>query len=100
MKRIYCSGNRGYRRHVGRLVLPQQDSFANLKCDLFLLHDWVVTKVFGEYNNNEPYPESLDNLTPADVYFGRKEEVLSRLEKIKEQTLWLRRKQNLQSVRV
>ena len=66
----------------------------------FLLRDWVVTNVFGEYYNNERYPESLDNLTPADVYFGRKEEVLSRREKIKEQTLRLRRKQNLQSVRV
>lgn len=55
---------------------------------------------FMVFYNHERFHESLDNLTPADVYFGRKEEVLSRREKIKEQTLLLRRKQNLQSVRV
>ena len=55
---------------------------------------------FMVFYNHERYHESLDNLTPADVYFGRKEQVLSRREKIKEQTLQRRRKQNLQSARV
>lgn len=34
--------------------------------------------------NYERYHESLDNLTPADVYFGRAEEVKSRREEIKQ----------------
>ena len=55
---------------------------------------------FMEFYNHERFHESLDNLTPADVYFGRNEEVLSRREKIKEQTLRLRRKHNLQPARV
>ena len=40
-------------------------------------------EVFVEYYNNQRYHESLENLTPADVYFGRSEEVLSKREKIK-----------------
>jgi putative transposase len=46
---------------------------------------------FVSYYNYERYHESLDNLTPADVYFGRKKEVLSEREKIKRRTLMHRR---------
>jgi len=34
--------------------------------------------LFVDYYNNERYHESLENLTPADIYFGREEEVLTR----------------------
>jgi hypothetical protein len=37
------------------------------------------------------YHESLDNLTPADVYFGRAEAVLLERERIKRQTIANRR---------
>jgi putative transposase len=52
-------------------------------------------EAFVEYYNYERYHESLDNLTPADVYAGKEKEVLSRREKIKQQTLEKRRRQNL-----
>ena len=55
---------------------------------------------FVAYYNHERYHESLDNLTPADVYFGREKEVLTKREKIKMQTMQQRRRQNLQSARV
>lgn len=42
---------------------------------------------FVEYYNNERYHESLENVTPADVYYGRNEEVITRREKIKRQTM-------------
>ena len=42
---------------------------------------------FVEYYNYERYHESLDNVTPADVFLGRQEEVLTQRELIKRQTL-------------
>jgi len=38
---------------------------------------------YVEYYNNHRYHESLENLTPADVYFGRKREQLTMRERIK-----------------
>jgi transposase InsO family protein len=48
------------------------------------------------YYNNERYHESLNNVTPADVYFGREKEIIKKRNKLKEQTLALRRRQYLQ----
>ncbi len=48
--------------------------------------EWVA------YYNYHPYHESLDNLTPVDVFFGRKQEKLQQREKIKQLTLTKRRK--------
>ena len=41
---------------------------------------------FVAHYNHARYHESLDNLTPADVYFGRAEAVLLERERIKRQT--------------
>jgi transposase InsO family protein len=51
---------------------------------------------FVQYYNHQRYHESLDNLTPADVYFGRAKEVLTKRDQIKKQTLQQSRLQNLQ----
>jgi transposase InsO family protein len=51
---------------------------------------------FVNYYNQERVHESLQNLTPADVYTGRARTVLTRRERIKRQTLRLRRQQNLE----
>ena len=45
--------------------------------------------------NNERYHESLDNVTPADVYYGRQYAVLSERAKIKQRTMEQRRKEYL-----
>ena len=47
---------------------------------------------FVDYYNNKRYHESINNLTPADVYFGRGENVLKQRRKIKNRTLKERRK--------
>lgn len=44
-------------------------------------------KQFVDYYNNHRYHESLENVTPADVYFGRKEKILKRRKMIKMKTM-------------
>jgi len=46
---------------------------------------------FVERYNHARYHESLSNLTPADVYFGRGQTILIEREKIKRQTIASRR---------
>lgn len=55
---------------------------------------------FVSYYNNHRYHESLDNLTPADIYFGRTKEVLNKRAEIKKRTMQQRRLQNLQTAAV
>jgi len=47
---------------------------------------------FINYYNHNRYHESLNNITPADVYFGRSQMILNRRKQIKMQTLKKRRK--------
>ena len=49
---------------------------------------------FVEHYNHHRYHESLDNLTPADVYFGRGQTILSDRERIKRSTIQQRRLQH------
>ena len=46
---------------------------------------------FIEYYNHNRYHESLDNLTPADVYFGRGQAILQERHRIKRKTIEHRR---------
>ena len=47
--------------------------------------------VFVDHYNNHRYHESLNNVTPADVYFGRDKAILKQRERIKRRTLETRR---------
>ena len=46
---------------------------------------------FVHYYNHERYHESLNNLTPADVFYGRDTEILTQREIIKQNTLAMRK---------
>tara|TARA_R110000822_G_scaffold59736_7_gene148815 strand:- start:4550 stop:4792 length:243 start_codon:yes stop_codon:yes gene_type:complete len=46
---------------------------------------------FISYYNHERYHESLNNLTPADVFYGRGKEILEQREMIKRNTLVMRK---------
>lgn len=50
---------------------------------------------FVDYYNNQRYHESLENLTPADVYFGRAKQIKDERQRIKKKTLQIRKMENL-----
>ena len=49
---------------------------------------------FVEHYNHRRYHESLDNLTPADVYFGQADRIRKRRDQIKQRTIEHRRRQH------
>ena len=49
---------------------------------------------FVEHYNHRRYHESLDNLTPADVYFGQGDRIRKRRDQIKQRTIEHRRRQH------
>jgi len=61
-------------------------------------YPWELEKQlegFVQYYNHERYHESIDNLTPADIYAGEREKVLNKREEIKQKTMTIRRMKNL-----
>ena len=54
----------------------------------------VQIGAFVEHYNHRRYHESLDNVTPADAYFGRAAAILKKRERIKRQTIQHRRLQH------
>ena len=51
-------------------------------------------EAFVEHYNHRRYHESLDNVTPADAYFGRADAIIKQRERIKRQTIKHRRLQH------
>ena len=49
---------------------------------------------FVEYYNHKRHHESIQNLTPADVFYGRSQRILNRRKRVKTKTLRDRKKQN------
>lgn len=53
---------------------------------------------FVEYYNHQRYHEAINNVTPADVYFGRDQAILNERRKIKLKTIQTRRLQHQKEV--
>lgn len=51
-------------------------------------------EAFVDHYNHRRYHESLNNVTPADAYFGRAQAILNKRERIKQKTLETRRLQH------
>jgi len=50
---------------------------------------------FINYYNNERYHEAINNMIPADVYFGRDREIAEQRRELKKQTLKYRKLINM-----
>ena len=59
----------------------------------YFLHGDLEAKIkkFVDHYNRQRYHESLSDVTPADVYFGRNKAILQQRERIKRKTLEARR---------
>jgi len=51
-------------------------------------------EAFVDHYNHQRYHESLNNVTPSDVYFGRAQAILNKRERVKRKTLETRRLQH------
>jgi putative transposase len=51
----------------------------------------IEIEAFVQYYNHRRYHESIGNLTPADLYFGRGQSIMLQRERIKRQTIQNRR---------
>ena len=61
-------------------------------------YPWELQKAISEWvehYNHERYHESLDNVTPADVYDGRRKEILDQRAVVKARTMTKRKVHNL-----
>jgi putative transposase len=56
---------------------------------------WRAMAEFIEYYNQRRYHEGIGNVTPADVYYGCREEILRRREEQKQRTIQRRLEYNL-----
>ena len=69
----------------------------SMKNQILLNHYYLPNELqehlqrFVSYYNHERYHESLNNLTPADVFYGRGQAILDQREMIKKITLAMRR---------
>lgn len=97
---LHIHGRPYHPQTQGKIERYHRSMKSIVKLDTFYF-PWELEQAianFVAYYNHQRYHESLDNLTPADVYFGRAEEVLTQRQIIKEQTLLERRIMNQLSV--
>ena len=76
---------RGHQTLKNRILLENYFFPADLEAQIEAFVD--------HYNHHQHYHESIQNLTPADVYFGRGQAILKQRERIKLKTMETRRLQ-------
>ena len=70
-----------------------------VKLDVYFIPEELERKIaeFVHYYNYQRYHESLSNVTPADAYYGRANQIIKRRLKTKQKTLNDRRNSYLTS---
>ena len=73
-----------------------------VKLDIYYSPDQLRKAIadFVCYYNTQRYHEALDNLTPADVFFGRKKQIISKRQQVKRLTLQQRRLDYLHAAQI
>jgi putative transposase len=73
-----------------------------VKLDIYYAPDQLRKAIadFVCYYNTQRYHEALDNHTPADVFFGRKKQIISKRQQIKQLTLQQRRQTYLHTAQI
>jgi len=84
---------------IAIIKVPEMSSFyqkylIKTKINLQIKRLQVIPRAFP-YSNNQRYHESMDNLTPGDVYNGRRRQRLTLRDMIKRETLRARKVFNL-----
>ncbi|WP_083816281.1 integrase core domain-containing protein [Flagellimonas ruestringensis] len=82
---VFCKIER-YRRSMKNII----------KLDNYYLSGELKERLeeFVDYYNNRRYHESLDNLTPASIYYGYGKKILENRKLIKKRTMLKRRKEH------
>ena len=91
-----CAGRRIIPQTQGKIERWHQTLKNRILLDNYYLPGDLERQIgaFVEHYNHVRYHESIDNLTPADVYFGRAETILAERERIKRATIANRRLQH------
>ena len=100
----YLKNNHGMRQVHGKPAHPQTqgkiERYHRTMKNVVKLHHYyspeeleAALEKFVTRYNNQRYHESLKNLTPADMYFGRADEILKIRQQIKCETIKRRKKE-------
>ena len=85
---------RGGRRAAPRQLRRTAAKYSRIGASVRCRHPAADRRLRRALRNHVRYHESLNNLTPADVYFGRAETILAERERIKRATIANRRLQH------
>ena len=83
----------------GKIERYQRSMKAVVKLDNYYF-PWQLEEALRDlvaHYNHARYHESLDNVTPADVYFGRQRDVLTERDRIRRRTMEQRRRAHRES---
>jgi hypothetical protein len=84
---------RGYPPHQFSVTINNQTLKNRILLENYFLPGDLEAHIeaFVNHYNHQRYHESINNVTPADVYFGRDKAILKQRERIKQKTLEARR---------
>ncbi len=93
-KMLHIRGERGHPQTQGKIERYHRSMKNIVKLDNYYSPEELERKIaeWVEYYNNYRYHESINNLTPAVVYFGKHLKILKHRESIKFKTMKERRK--------